>query len=188
MHARDRILDAAVQVYAAAGSKGATTRRIAEVAGVNEVTLFRQFGCKDRLLREALERAAGVASTAGLPCEPKDPENELASWAVERLNYLYARRSLLRRSIGEFEQNPEGAEQACEAPRRGRAELRHYLERLRDLGIVREDADTAIAAAVLTGSIFADAIGRDVMPDQYPFSLEDAARSYARLCLRAIAR
>lgn len=36
--------------------RGATTRRIAERAGVNEVTMFRRFGIKSALIRAAIER------------------------------------------------------------------------------------------------------------------------------------
>ena len=46
MELRDRILEAAALVYAETGFRGATTRRIAERAGVNEITLFRHFGSK----------------------------------------------------------------------------------------------------------------------------------------------
>ena len=40
MEARDQLLQAALKVYAESGTRGATTRRIAQEAGVNEVTLF----------------------------------------------------------------------------------------------------------------------------------------------------
>jgi AcrR family transcriptional regulator len=47
---RERILGAARDVIARKGKRGATTREIAEVAGVNEATLFRHFGTKEALL------------------------------------------------------------------------------------------------------------------------------------------
>ena len=49
-----RILDAALKVFASEGYTGATTRRIAEEANVAEVTLFRKFQSKENLLREVL--------------------------------------------------------------------------------------------------------------------------------------
>ena len=49
-----RILDAALRVFASEGYTGATTRRIAEEANVAEVTLFRKFQSKENLLREVL--------------------------------------------------------------------------------------------------------------------------------------
>lgn len=52
--ARDRLLAAALQVLGDHGYKGATSRKIARAAGVNEVTIFRLFKTKDDLLTEAL--------------------------------------------------------------------------------------------------------------------------------------
>ena len=54
MSTEQRILDAALKVFASEGYTGATTRRIAEEANVAEVTLFRKFQSKENLLREVL--------------------------------------------------------------------------------------------------------------------------------------
>ena len=58
MENRQRSLDAAARIYGEAGFRGATTRRIAAEAGVNEVTLFRIFGSKASLLAEAVQCCA----------------------------------------------------------------------------------------------------------------------------------
>ncbi len=49
----EKILDAALAVLATEGYAGATTKKIAEGAGINEVTLFRKFKSKENLLKEA---------------------------------------------------------------------------------------------------------------------------------------
>src|SRR3712207_1163119 len=91
---RARILEAAARVYAEFGYRGATTRRIATAAGVNEVTLFRTFGSKAALIDEAVRSsaAAGASSrsalAASLPEIPVDPERELTAWAVAQLAQL----------------------------------------------------------------------------------------------------
>lgn len=54
MNAEQKILDAALKVFASEGYFGATTRRIAEEANVAEVTLFRKFQSKENLLKEVL--------------------------------------------------------------------------------------------------------------------------------------
>ena len=51
--ADDRILEATISVLARDGYAGATTRKIADEAGVNEVTLFRKFKNKENLVSEA---------------------------------------------------------------------------------------------------------------------------------------
>ena len=53
---RERILRAFLQLAAERGVEVTTTRQVAEVAGVNEVTIFRVFGDKEGLLRAAMER------------------------------------------------------------------------------------------------------------------------------------
>ena len=52
------LLKAVQDVILEYGFEGATTRRIAERAGVNEVTLFRHFGSKTNLLQAALRAEA----------------------------------------------------------------------------------------------------------------------------------
>ncbi len=59
-----RILDAALRVFASEGYAGATTRRIAQEANVTEVTLFRKFQSKENLLREVLIKNRGIAISA----------------------------------------------------------------------------------------------------------------------------
>lgn len=57
--ARRRILEAALKVFAAAGFKGATTRRIAELAGVNLPALKYYFGGKEGLYLACAEEILG---------------------------------------------------------------------------------------------------------------------------------
>ena len=52
-----RILNAALEEFTVHGFKGTSTRAISERAGVNEVTLFRHFGSKVEMLKEAVEDA-----------------------------------------------------------------------------------------------------------------------------------
>ena len=52
----DKILLAAIDLMAEKGYNGTTTKEIAAYAGVNEVTLFRHFGSKQKLLEAAFDR------------------------------------------------------------------------------------------------------------------------------------
>ncbi len=54
----DKILDATIKLLDEVGWEGATTRKIAAEAGVNEVTLFRKFKTKKQLLNAAKSRSA----------------------------------------------------------------------------------------------------------------------------------
>ena len=59
---RGKLLDVAARVYGEYGFRGATTRRIADEAGVNEITIFRQFGSKESLINEAIRTHSDPAT------------------------------------------------------------------------------------------------------------------------------
>lgn len=182
---RETILDAALDAYSRHGFRGATTRRIAAAAGVNEVTIFRHFGSKEALLGEALRMIPAGELHARLPEEPRDPGAELASWSEDQLAHLRGKRSMIRTCMGEIEERPEMTECAATAPRGAFIELCRYLVRVRDAGMSFPHFDERVTAITLMGALFSDAMGREMMPEIYP-PLEMAAREYSELILRAI--
>lgn len=56
----ERILNAASDLLTDVGYSGATTKAIADAAGVNEVTLFRRYGSKAGLFERAIEHLLAV--------------------------------------------------------------------------------------------------------------------------------
>jgi len=184
--ARHQLLEAALRVYAGAGYRGATTRRIAQEAGVSEITLFRHFGSKDALIREALRCAEQDPGAVRLPDPPVDPERELTEWCQYSAARLYQMRSVIRTIMGEVEEHPEIIQHASNCPSSTAAQLRAYLERLRALGWMREDVDPGIASAMLMGASFSAAMGNDMMPEIYGRDLNVTVAEYVRLFLRAI--
>jgi len=188
MDARDLLLEAALKVFAEHGTRGATTRRIAQTAGVNEVTLFRHFGSKDGLLREALassKRAVAFVDTH-LPEKAVDPEAELTEFCRHHHQALFESRSIIRKCMGEFEEHPETTRNACQLPVKISDALRGYLERLRAAGQARGDWNPQAAAAMLMGVLFNDAMGRDCMPERFPYSEREGIKHYVAMFLQAI--
>ncbi len=186
MTVRDQLLDAAARLYAEAGYRGATTRRIALQAGVNEITLFRQFGSKDALMREAIARAGSSPVQNVLPHLPRDPFRELREWAKAHITQLRERRSLIRTCMGEIEEHP-GIFSAQDSPPAIAAKaLRQYLRRLREAGLAKAQFDETAASALLIGVLFADAMGRDIMPELYRNEPDEALDHYVNLFLRGL--
>ena len=185
MNVKDQLLEAALQVYAESGYHGATTRRIAAAAGVNEISLFRHFGSKDVLLREALARCQPEGA-APLPETPHDPVRELTDWSRSHLQHLQQRAALIRTCLSEIAERPDLVTPEISCPVRATRELTEYLERLQDQGLVPDSFVPRSAAAMLLGTLFADAIGRDIVPDMYADPTEDALRQYIALFLRGI--
>jgi AcrR family transcriptional regulator len=191
MESRCRILTAAARVYAEFGFRGATTRRIATAAGVNEVTLFRTFGSKEALIEEALRHHAqsGAVSADALPEHPVDPERELTAWARAQLADLRAHRSLIRKTMSEIEERPDLAPTVTAGWATCDAVLHDYLGRLRAHGFVPADSAGELLAggAMLMAALFSDAMGRDMLPSLFPQPEEEAPAVYVRLFLRAVA-
>jgi len=186
MISRNEILAAAAEVFAHHGFRGSTTRRIAEAAGVNEITIFRHFGSKEALLREAMRLETESAGFTALPDVPSDPERELTMWSEAFLQHLRLRSAIIRKTMSEIEERPEWGECASYVPRRASADLCHYLTALKRQGRTTEKFEPKTAAAMLMGSIFADAMGREMMPDVYPQPEEKAAQIYTRFVLKAL--
>ena len=186
MERRTELLRAAARVYAHHGYRGSTTRRIADEAGVNEVTIFRQFGSKDALIHEAIATCGGGPPIPELPSMPIAPIVELTTWSQGVIEQMYAMRALIRRCMSEREEHPQLSPSPNSGSHRASTQLRAYLTRLREHGIVSDDFDVKAAASMLMGALFADAMGRDVMPDMFPKTSAVAAGQYARLLLRAI--
>ncbi len=186
MERREELLKAAARVYALHGYRGSTTRRIADDAGVNEITIFRQFGTKDALIHEAIATCGGNTPQASLPEVPVDPVAEIQDWATHVRSHIISNRSLIRRCMSEREEHPQLIAMANQAPIRAAQELRQYLGRLHQYGFVARPFDTRAPSAMLIGTLFADSMGRDVMPDIYPATPDLALHQYTELLLRAI--
>lgn len=187
MDVREQLLEAAVKVFANAGFRGATTRRISQEAGVNEVTLFRQFGSKEGLIVEAVLRSVErLVDEAALPAVPVDPAAELLDWTRRHLDFVMRNHRLIKAAMADSQSHPD---MACIGDRIGtstKLRLRNYLESLRAAGLCDPDVDLAVAANTLSGAVFADAMGRDVHPNCYPYSAEEAPQRYVEFFLRAI--
>jgi AcrR family transcriptional regulator len=186
MERREELLRAAARVYAQHGYRGSTTRRIADEAGVNEITIFRQFGTKDALIHEAIATRGGDEPLPQLPAIPVDPVAELTAWGGRLRSHIATSRMLLRRCMSERDEHPQLIASANQGPIRAGRELRAYLERLREHGIVDEAFDARPAASMLMGAIFADAMSRDVMTDMYAGTPTQAIEQYVRFLLRGI--
>ena len=186
MDRRQDLLAAAVEVFAKYGFLGATTRRIAEAAGVNEVTLFRYFGSKETLLLEAMQHDTQSSGIIELPATPVDPIQELSLWSEVFIQHLRLRSSIIRKTMSEIEEHPEIGNCASHVPRRASAGLCTYLDALKREGFTTEEFDSKTASAMLMGAIFGDAMGRGMMSDIYPEPADKAASKYAEFLLRAV--
>jgi AcrR family transcriptional regulator len=209
---RSKLLAAAARVYGEYGFRGATTRRIADEAGVNEITIFRQFGSKEALINEAIRSHTIRPWPPELPAVPECPEPELSTWCAAVLAHLSDARSVIRRMMSEMEERPDVGPCVGDGPTRAARHLLDYVGRLRGVGFLAPvrtaphattdgpglgrdarsdrvptpDGDAHAAVSMLMAALFADAMGRDMMPTMYPQPADRAVPAYVRLFLRAL--
>ena len=113
---RQRLITAALELFASQGVTETTTKQIAERADVNEVTLFRQFGNKHGLLLAVIEEAA-VFTTLGQTLveqahQTSNLHQALNEYATACLQALERVPEVVRSVVGEAGQYPSENRQA----------------------------------------------------------------------------
>jgi AcrR family transcriptional regulator len=166
---RNRILAATRELFAKRGRRGTTTREVAELAGVNEATLFRHFGNKDALIDacaqhycKAVELQELISSLSG---DIYDDLHRMASALYERMNSV---RDLIIRSLEEESESAVGTA-AWRAPMAIHTMVRDYMAKRVASGELQ--GDPLLMSRFFLGMIFARVIGRHKFPDeQYPLN------------------
>lgn len=183
--ARTKLLEVAARVYGEAGYRGTTTRRIAQEADLNEVTLFRHFGSKDALLREAIERADREGRPL-LDGEADAPIAELGTWALRTFERFYAHRNLIRQVMGDMVEFPAIAPCVCDDTNHEFDQLAQFFRRLAARGVIPETdvAHLNAASAMLMHSLLSNALWRDIVPEIPPPDV--CVPLYVELTLRAL--
>ena len=102
---RARLIKAALELFSSQGVTETTTKAIAELAQVNEVTLFRQFGSKQGLLLAVIEDSAVFSdlgeSLSRQLSQTNQIDEALKNYASDRLQVLQQIPELLRSVVGE---------------------------------------------------------------------------------------
>ncbi len=80
-----KILDSALDLFSSKGYRSTTTREIAEKAGINELTLFRNFSTKEKLLEKVIDHGFDIEGFQG-SIQPEltgDVEEDLLRFIVD---------------------------------------------------------------------------------------------------------
>ncbi len=106
---REKLLEATLELISERGYLGATTREIAALAGVSELTLFRKFGKKEHLFEEMLENYTFLPRLRDLLDEIGDMhvKEGLNTIGIRFLQTLHQRRPLVRILLSEISHYPE---------------------------------------------------------------------------------
>jgi AcrR family transcriptional regulator len=153
-------------VFARDGIAGSTTREIAREAGVNEVTLFRHFQTKERLIAAVIGQNFGqraVAAQSPAPTDTGDLRTDLAQHARCYELLLQDNLPLIRTMIGEIHHHGDHERQVFKAIFRPlREALVACLKQAIAQGRVHPGADAEMLADLFNGMIFTGVLRRTV--------------------------
>jgi AcrR family transcriptional regulator len=176
-----KILEAAMRVFARNGVAGATTREIARTAQVNEVTLFRYFRNKNELLRRVVlscsERLEHIFTEA--PCETRaDLRRTVLAYAAAYVGMLHENEDFVRTFLGELNRHPKLCRSLfIESSKPARQKFIAYLQNARKRGLVRRNVDVTTAADALSGMLLSGVIRRPLTEGAY------RNEAYVKTCL-----
>jgi AcrR family transcriptional regulator len=145
---RQRILTSALEVFLDKGYAAATTRAIAQHAGVNEVTLFRHFGNKLNLVAAIIERFSPVNGLKMLIDESLtgDYHEDLRQISKYIIAGMTEQPDIMPLVLFEAHQIPELRELLESVPRQMFSVLIQYFERQAEAGNVRPDLSPFLIA------------------------------------------
>jgi len=181
---RERLLQAARKVFERDGLEGATTRVIAAEAKVCELTLFRHFGTKDRLLAEVVDQVLPtLGSKVGDLPRTGSLQGDLVAYARYYAGVLKENFPLVRTLLGEIQHRHHTQE--IEVFRSIFRPLRNALvERLEEARAKKEalvPGDTTLLADLFNGMIFTDLLRRSVPKPCPTYSTEEAIATAVNL-------
>ncbi len=170
---RDRIIAATRRLFARKGRRGTTTREIAELAGVNEATLFRHFGHKDALIEACVRRYCDTVELqellASLDGDLEADLRRIASALVDRMESV---RDLIIASLVENEHESTVGDIAWRTPIAIREIVAEYMARRVNSRELRGEPERL--ARLFMGMCFAHVVGRKKFPESLAGGVEQA--------------
>lgn len=162
---RTRILVATRAVFALKGSRGATTREIADRAGVNEATLFRHFGNKHALLQAMVWHFCGASSFKKFVSKLSgDLERDLYTLALRVLDGIERNADIIKVSMAEEGMNPGVQDVAWRGPSEIHKAVIAYLADHVRCGELRGDPE--MHGRLFMGMMFSRVMGRKILQTQ----------------------
>jgi AcrR family transcriptional regulator len=185
---KERILAAAELVLSRDGFQGATTREIAQQAGVNEVTIFRHFHTREELVRATLEHGCAAFDALIHPEEIWKGElaDRLERYVRETYSAVKEREAIARALIGEARFLPESLRRALrEFKFAKKTRFVAALRKAQELGLVRKDADLSVAADFIRDSVLS-AMLRHTLDKTDPEAVDAHLRGITDIFYRGI--
>jgi len=181
-----RILEAATRIFAREGVSGATTREIARVAKVNEVTLFRHFKNKEELLRQVVcnysKNFENVFADASFESQA-DMRRTVQSFVLSYSKMLLKKEEFVRTFFAEMKRHQKLCRQLfVESSKSVRGKFIVYLQTAQKNQLIRADVDITTAADALSGMLLIGVMRRPLTKGTYSYE------TYVKTCLELFLR
>lgn len=154
---KERLLQSTLKLISEKGYLGATTKDIASAAGVTELTLFRNFGSKERLFEELLQNYTFLPKLKELLPELDElaVDEALALVATRFLLSLKERKSMVKIMYSEVTIYPEKIKTVYNRFLADiRSTLATYFRSLQNRGAISRDVPAETAARVYLWILF----------------------------------
>jgi AcrR family transcriptional regulator len=182
---KSRILQAAMKVLSERGFEGATTRMIAEKAGVNEVTLFRIFGNKKEIfksaileIQEQLIQAMNNEKIVG----KGDFKSDLANLGMHLTEFLGSNRELVMMLLFEADKDNLAKETATSMGTFMWQYMTTFLERHHSSGQLDQENLKLVSLAIMSFIFFRSVIRERVLNNTFrPENRKDELEDFINL-------
>ncbi len=160
---RQRLIEAAQLEFGERGIEAATTRGIAERAGCNEVTLFRHFESKQKLLAAVVQETSG-AFLAVCECHGNftgDPSQDLLRFARIYDEAITRCEGMMRALIGEGHRRPTLVKELIgDVLQPFHQSIANYLDDRKNADVVRKRLDSMAFAEIFTATLMGGLLRR----------------------------
>ena len=166
--ASERLIEAALEMFSRRGM-AATTREIADVAGVNEVTLFRLFESKDRLLAAVVREVVRAEHEAldRVDLEDFDIRRDISAVAEVYYSTHEQYQDFLRTMLSQRLQPKLTEDIMRDVIQPLRQKFIAWLAEGQRRGVIRQEIELSPAVDAFTGMIFAAVLRRAVFSPGY---------------------
>lgn len=184
---RDRIIAAGRDVIARKGKRGATTREIADIAGVNEATLFRHFGNKEALMIAVVRATCPDDQLRDITSHLEGPiEQQLFALGMGLNKNLESVIDLVRWAMVDVEyENNLFAREAWKPQNAVRGVMIDYMRKQVEAGVLAGNPEDL--AQVFMGMIFMRVLAREKFPES-PLMLDanHAIQTFVHIFLNGV--
>jgi AcrR family transcriptional regulator len=175
---RERIIQAALTVFAEKGLHGATVVEIAKSAGITGGAMYRYFDSKEEIFRAVIAKHSVAFQALDLikSLLPElEPRTALKFISQGMFTYIYSDMVFIRMVLVESMKNPENTRPFFEVMGTSREVLQECFEAWKEKGLIRPELNTGMATLAFLGMLGYLLVEKDIFanPDLEDIDLDD---------------